>query len=162
LWSIGFSARNPRKFARRTKTRANDFRHSFIFNGIFMRIQIKQLSWPKGNYMIMIAQGILNAGGLEQILSKVAAATLGNADCKVLIDLIEATCRIAPAEIDQLLSELRPDLYRIRNKVALVSPLDEDHHANLSNVSTCLEKYGFRIAVFRDSKAAVDWLAVLS
>jgi hypothetical protein len=29
-------------------------------------------------------------------------------------------------------------------------------------VSTCLAKYGFRIAVFRDSKAAVDWLAVLS
>ena len=112
--------------------------------------------------MIMIAQGILNAGGLEQILSKVAAATLGHANCKVLIDLIEATCRIAPAEIDQLLSELRPDLYPAGNRIALVSPLDDDDHANLSDVSTCLAKYGFRIAVFRDSKDAVDWLAVVS
>ena len=109
--------------------------------------------------MIMIARGILSAAGLEQILTKITAASLAHADCKILIDLIEATCTIAPAEIDRLLSELRPDLYRIRNKVALVSPLDEDHHANLSNVSTCLAKYGFRIAVFRDSKAAVDWLA---
>jgi hypothetical protein len=127
-----------------------------------MRIQIKQLSWQKGNYMIMIAQGILNAGGLEQILSKIASATLGHTNCKVLIDLINATCRIAPAEIDQLLSELRPDLYPAGNRIALVSPLDDDDHANLSDVSTCLAKYGFRIAVFRDSKDAVDWLAVVS
>jgi hypothetical protein len=148
--------------ARRTKTVANAFRHIFILDGIFMRIQIKQLSWPKGTYMIVIAQGLLNAGGLEQILTKVAAATLAHANCKVLIDLIDATCRIAPAEIDQLLSELRPDLYPAGNRIALVSSLDDDHHANLSDVSTCLAKYGFRIAVFRDSKAAVDWLAVLS
>jgi hypothetical protein len=159
---LAFPLATRGNFARRTKTVANAFRHFFIFVGIFMRIQIKQLIWSEGNYMIMIAQGILNAGGLEQILSKVAAATLAHANCKVLIDLIEATCRIAPAEIDQVLSELRPDLYPAGNRIALVSPLDDDHHTNLSDVSTCLAKYGFRIAVFRDSKAAVDWLAVLS
>jgi hypothetical protein len=126
-----------------------------------MRIQMKQLNWPEGNYMIVIARGILSAGGLEQILTKITAASLAHADCKILIDLIEATCTIAPGEINRLLSELRPDLYPTRNKVALVYPLDDDHHANLSDVSTCLATYGFRIAVFRDSKAAVDWLACL-
>ena len=127
-----------------------------------MRIQIKQLNWPAGNYMIVIARGILSGAGLEQILTKVTAASLAHADCKILIDLIEATCTIAPAEIDRLLSELRPDLYPARSRIALVSALEDDHYVSLSDVSICLEKYGFRIAVFRDSKAAVDWLAGLS
>ena len=127
-----------------------------------MRIQIKQLNWPEGNYMIVIARGLLSAAGLEQILTKITAASLAHADCKILIDLIEATCTIAPAEIDRLLSEVRPDLYPARSRIAIVSPFDNDHHASLSEVSTCLAKYGFRIAIFRESKAAVDWLAVVS
>ena len=127
-----------------------------------MHIKIKLFGWPEGNYMIMIARGILNGRGLEQILIKVSAATLARANCKVLIDLMDATCAIAPAEIDRLFSDLRPDLYPAQSKIALVSTLDDDHHASLSDVSTCLGKYGFRIACFRDSKAAVDWLADLS
>ena len=126
-----------------------------------MHIKIKQFSWPEGNYMIIIARGILNAGVLEQILSKVAAAILAHANCKVLIDLMDTTCAIAPAEIDRLFAELRPDLYPAQSKIALVSPLDDDHHVSLSDVSTCLAKHGFRIEVCRDSKAAVDWLADL-
>ena len=126
-----------------------------------MHIKIKQFSWPEGYYMIIIARGILNAGGLEQILSEVAAATVARDNCKVLVDLIDTTCRIASAEIDSLISELRPDLYPSQSKIALVSPIDENHCAPLSYMSTCLAKHRFRIALFRDSKAAVDWLADL-
>ena len=126
-----------------------------------MHIKDKLFGWPEGNYMIMIARGTLNGRGLEQILIKVSAATLARANCKVLIDLMDATCTIAPAEIDRLFSELRPDLYPAQSRIALVSPLDDDHHVSLSDVSTCLAKHGFRIEVFRDSKAAVDWLADL-
>jgi hypothetical protein len=109
-----------------------------------------------------IARGILNAGGLEQILSKVTAVTVSRDNCKVLVDLIDATCKIAPAEIDSLIAELRPDLYPSQSKIALVSPIDENHDAPLSYMSTCLTKHRFRIAVFRDSKTAADWLADLS
>ena len=126
-----------------------------------MHIQMKQFSWPQGNYMIMVAQGILSVRSLEQILIKVAAAALARPNCKVLIDLIDATCTIAPTEISRLFSELRPDLYPTRSRIALVSQLDDDHHASLYNVSTCLAQHGFHIAVFRESKAAVNWLADL-
>ena len=125
-----------------------------------MHIKIKLFGWPEGNYMIMIAQGILNARGLEQILSKVAAAALAHANCKVLVDLVDATCTIAPAEIDGLFAEL-PDLYPAQSKIALVSPLDNAHYTSVSIVSRSLATHGLRIAVFRDSKAAVDWLADL-
>lgn len=127
-----------------------------------MHIKDKLFGWPEGNYMIMIARGTLNGRGLEQILIRASAATLARANCKILIDLMDATCKIAPAEIDRVFSELRPDLYPAQSKIALVSALDDDHHASLSDLSTCLAKYGFHIAVFRDSKAAVDWLADLS
>jgi len=126
-----------------------------------MHIQIKQFSWAEGDYMIIIAQGILNARSLEQILIKVAAATLARANCKVLIDFADASCTIVPAQIDRLFSRLWPDLYPSPSRIALVSPADDNHHASLSDVSTCLAKHGLRIAVFRDSKAAVDWLAEL-
>jgi hypothetical protein len=126
-----------------------------------MHIQIKQFSSPQGNYMIMIARGILSVRGLEQILIKVAAAALARPNCRVLLDLIDASCTIGPREISRLFSELRPDLYPTRSRIALVSQPDDDHHASLSDVSTSLAKHGFRIAVFRDSKAAVDWLGDL-
>ena len=126
-----------------------------------MHIQIKQFSWPEGNYMIIVARGILNARALEQILIKVTAASVAHANCKVLIDFVEALCTVVPADIDSLFSELRLDLYPSQSKIALVSALDNNHHASLSDVSACLAKHRLRVAVFRDSKAAVNWLADL-
>jgi hypothetical protein len=126
-----------------------------------MHIQIKQFNWAEGNYMIIIAQGILNVRSLEQILIKVAAASLARAHCKVLIDFVDASCTIVPTQIDRLFSRRWPGLYPSPSKIALVSPSDDNHHASVSDVSTCLGKHGLRVAVFRDSKAAVDWLADL-
>ena len=126
-----------------------------------MHIQIKQFSWPEGNYMIIVARGILNVRALEQILLKVTATSLAHANCKVLIDFIDAICTIVPADIDCLFSELRLDLYPSQSKIALVSALDDNHHATLTDVGACLAKHRLCVAVFRDSKAAVNWLADL-
>ena len=125
-----------------------------------MNIQTKLFSWPaKGNHVIMIARGALDARSLEQILGEVAAAALPHLNCKVLIDLIDATCEVEPEEIDTLLREPRPDLWPRECKTALVSSPAPDEHTRLSAVNSSLADRGFRIAVFRDSKAAVEWLA---
>ena len=125
-----------------------------------MNIQTKLFSWPtKGNHVIMIARGALDAPGLEQILGEVAAAALPHLNCKVLIDLMDATCKVEPKEIDPLLREPRPDLWPRECKTALVSSPAPDEYTRLSAVSGSLEARGFRIGIFRDSKAAVEWLA---
>ena len=126
-----------------------------------MKIQTKLLSWPdKGNHVILIAQGVLDARGFEQILAEVSAVAMPQLHCKVLIDLTEAHCTVAQGEIDQLLREPRPDLWLLKEcKTALVSSREQDQYSRLSVVSTSLEDRGFRTAVFRDSKAAVVWLA---
>jgi hypothetical protein len=80
--------------------------------------------------------------------------------CKVLIDLTDAHCTVAHGEIDHLLREPRPDLWLLREcKTALVSSREQDQYSRLSVVSASLEDHGFRTAAFRDSKAAVVWLA---
>ena len=124
-----------------------------------MNIQTKLFSWPtKGNHVIMIAHGALNARGLEQVLGEVAAAALPHLNCQVLIDLVDATCKVEPEEIGPLLREPRTDLWPRQCKTALVSSPAPDEYPRLSAVSGSLAARGFRIAVFRNAKAAVEWL----
>ena len=122
-----------------------------------MQIQTKLFSWPdKGNHVIMIARGVLDARGLEQIPGEVAAVAIPHLDCKVLIDLVDADCKVEL--IDALLHESRPDLWPRQCRTALVSSFKDEQHSRLQAVSTTLASGGFRIAVFRNSKSAVDWL----
>jgi hypothetical protein len=126
-----------------------------------MKIQTKLFNWPdKGNHIILIARGVLDAHGLEQILMEVSAVATPQLHCKILIDLTDAQCQVAHREIDPFLREPRPDLWLLKEcKTALVSSRDEDEYKRLSVVSTLLTDRGFRVATFRDSKAAVVWLA---
>jgi hypothetical protein len=126
-----------------------------------MKIQTKLLRWPdKGNHIILIAQGVLDERGFEQILAEVNAVAMPQLHCKVLIDLTEAHCTASQGEIDLLLREPRPDLWLLKEcKTALVSSRDKDQYDRLSAVSNSLEAHGIRVAVFRESKAAVVWLA---
>ena len=124
-----------------------------------MQIQTKLLSGPdKENQVLMVAQGVLNTRGLEHILREISAAAIRHLNCKVLIDLVDADCRIERKEIDGLFHEPRPDLWPKECKTALVSSLEHEQYRRLSVVSTTLVRHGFRIAVFRDAKAAVGWL----
>lgn len=127
----------------------------------FLEIQTKFLSLPdKGNYVILIAQSVLDSRGLEQVLTEVGAVATPQLHSKVLIDFTEAHCQIASRDIDNLLRQPRPDLWLLKEcKTALVSPRDQEQFSRLSIVSASLETHGFRTAVFPDSKAAVVWLA---
>jgi hypothetical protein len=107
----------------------------------------------------MIARGRLNREGCNQIFRKVEEMTQSLLDCKVLIDLVDAKCKLQPAEIEAFASELRPYPWPQGSKIALVSAAESEQHDQLSMLSSCLSARSFKIATFSDSKIAVDWLA---
>jgi hypothetical protein len=124
-----------------------------------MDFQIKLFSWPdKGDHLIMIARGLLDRAALEQIFQEVAAITQPLPDCKVIIDLQDVACDFRMDELQTFASALKPDGWHATNKVAMVSPRDSEQYDQLLTLARDLSKFGYRIAVFTDSKSAVNWL----
>jgi hypothetical protein len=124
-----------------------------------MDFQIKLFSWPdKGDHLIMITRGLLDRAALEQIFQEVATVTRPLRDCKVIIDLQDATCDLNTADIRTFASGLKPHRWPATNKVAIVSPRDSEQYNQLLMLACDLAKLSFKIAVFTDSKSAVNWL----
>jgi hypothetical protein len=125
-----------------------------------MQIQTKLFRWPdKGNHVIVIVRGLIGSGGLEWIFDEVASATRFLPDSKVLIDLIDATSKLAPTEIGVFVNSLNLDSWSHSPKIALVSPPAIEQYDQLATLSACLSSRGLQIAVFYDSKLAIDWLS---
>ncbi len=112
----------------------------------------------RGNHLIVITRGLIDAAGFRQVLGKIAEDTRSLPHCMVMIDLEDAELRIEDAEFSDIASGLNPDLWPQTNKIALVSS-NIDKFDRLSALSQTLCGMGFRVAVFREDKAAVDWLS---
>lgn len=124
-----------------------------------MDFQIKLFSWPdKGDHLIMITRGLLDRAALEQIFQEVATVTRSLQDCKVIIDLQDVACDLKTADIQTFASGLKLDRWPANNKVAMVSPRDSEQYNQLLMLAGDLAKLSFKIAVFTDSKSAVNWL----
>jgi hypothetical protein len=122
-----------------------------------MDVKIKLLELSEaGNYLIVIAQGIIEAEGFERLLRKVAETSESLFDCRVLIDLEAATLRVGGREILGLDRAVRCNLARRNLKMALVSSPDSDR---LQGVGEFLRRLGLKVAVFDAPKSAVAWLA---
>jgi hypothetical protein len=125
-----------------------------------MDFQIKLFSWPdRGNHLIMITRGLIDRAGLEQIFREVVTATRPLRDCKVVVDLQDATCTLKSADIQAFVDGVPPDLWCSTHRVAFVSPGEIEQYDQLFALTSGLAKRGFKIAVFDDSKSAVTWLA---
>ena len=125
-----------------------------------MQIQTKIFRWPeKGNHLIMIVRGHIGSGGLAGIFDEVASAARSLPDSKVLIDLIDATSGLAPTEIGVFVNGLNLASWPHRPKIALVSAQEIEQYDQLAKLSACLSSRGLQVAVFYDSKLAIDWLA---
>ena len=125
-----------------------------------MDFQIKLFSWPdRGNHLVMITRGVMDINGFEQVFREVATATQPLRDCKVVIDLQDAMCNVESADIQAFVDGVEPDLWPSTNKVAIVSPRENEQYDQLLALTTGLAKRALEIAVFHDSKAAVTWLA---
>jgi hypothetical protein len=124
-----------------------------------MDFQIKLFSWPdKGDHLIMIIRGLLDRAALEQIFQEVATVTQPLQDCKVIIDLQDVAGDLKTADIQTFASRLKLDRWPATNKVAIVSPRDSEQYNQLLALASDLVKLSFKIAVFTDSKSAVNWL----
>ena len=124
-----------------------------------MDLQMKLFSGlDKGNYVIIITRGSIDIEGFREIFRNVVNATRSLLDCKVLIDLQEATYRLEPADIVAFAENLRPEFWPPTNKVALVSVSDLQEHRQLCVLSTFLSNRVIKNAVFKDTKTALSWL----
>ena len=125
-----------------------------------MDLKIKLLEWPEGgNYLILIARGLINAEGLELIFGKVAETSHCLLNCKFLIDLEEATLTVEPLDTHLLVNGFGADLRRHNRKIALVSASDADDSARLRALSGSLRNLGLQITVFDDARGAIAWLS---
>ena len=124
-----------------------------------MNYQVKLYHWPeRGDHVIMIACGFVDLEGFKQMFRKVGEVTAALSDCKVLIDLVDATYDLDPMDIKAFVSAITPDLLPINPKIALVSTPQMKQRIPLTLLAASLSNRGCKVAAFYDSKSAVTWL----
>jgi hypothetical protein len=131
----------------------------FIFRNLAMDLNVKLLQSPGGrNDLIIIAGGLIDTEGLERILREVAETIRQLFSCKILIDFENANLRIEPADINELVSRLAPDLRLGNIVIALVSSGEITESEQLRGLSDSLCREDLRAAVFHNAQEAVLWL----
>ena len=124
-----------------------------------MNYQVKLYHWPeRGDHVILIARGFVDIDGFKQMFREVGEITASLSDCKVLIDLVDATYDLDPMDIKAFVSAITPDLLPINSKIALVSTPQMQQHNPLLLLAASLSNRGCKVAAFYDSKSAVTWL----
>jgi hypothetical protein len=128
-----------------------------------MDLNIKLLKSPDGeNHLIIITGELIDAEGLREIFRQVEETTQFLFNCKVLVDLENASLRIQPHEIHVLVHGLGCDLRHRKLRLALVSPPDIHTFEQLVLLSESLCSQGLRAAVFDNARQAVNWLINLT
>jgi len=97
--------------------------------------------------------------GFREIFRNVVNTTRSLLDCRVLIDLQDATYNLEPGDIRDFAENLKPEYWPPTNRVALVSEPDPQDYRQLCVLSAFLSNRAIRNAVFKDTKTAVNWLA---
>jgi hypothetical protein len=124
-----------------------------------MDLNVKLLQSPGGrNDLIIITGGLIDAEGLERIFRAVAETIQQLFGCKILIDFENANLRIEPADIDELVDRLGPELRLGNIEIALVSSAEITESEQLRALSDSLCREDLRAAVFDNAQAAVTWL----
>jgi hypothetical protein len=124
-----------------------------------MSYQIKLLSLPAiGNYVITFGRGVLRTQELERLLVEVTHAAQSLADCKVLIDLQDATVQISPMDLGKLITGMQIDLWLGDNKIAILAAPPVEQHNLLTSLATSLSMLQVRVALFDQIEKALRWL----
>jgi hypothetical protein len=131
----------------------------FIGENLVMDLNVKLLRSPEGrNHLIIITRGLIDAEGLELIFRQVAETIQELFNCKILIDFENANLRIEPADIDELVSRLGPDLRLGNIAIALVSSAETAEPEQLRVLRDSLCREDLRAAVFHKAQEAILWL----
>lgn len=126
-----------------------------------MDIETKFFSWPLtgDDHVTVIARGRVDADVVKQIFLNVVEITQRLVGCGVLIDLRQGSYRLTYRDIQALFSDLKPALWPLHKRIALVSAPAIEQSDQLFLLSACLSDQGLEADVFYDSYRAVEWLA---
>lgn len=101
---------------------------------VHMDLQIKLFSGlDRGNHVIVITRGSVDIEGFKEIFRHVVNTTRSLLDCKVLIDLQDATYKLDPGDIHAFADNLRPEFWPPTNRVAMVAESDPSVLKNQSD-----------------------------
>ena len=120
-------------------------------------LKLVQLT-EKGNHLIVITGGLIDAGGFRQIFRRIAEKSQSLPQCMIMIDLEDAELKLDPADFDAIASEFDSVQWQVANKIALVSS-DAGKFNQLVGLSQTLRNRGLNVAAFNGDKAAVEWLS---
>jgi hypothetical protein len=125
----------------------------------FMDFQVKLFTWSDtGNHLIVIVRGVLNSTEFKRLFNEITATTRPLNECKVLVDLSDATCALELSEVEGLLGQLSFDSWAEGNKLALVSGAERNDY-QIYLLRAGLASRGIAVRAYHDSKIAIDWLA---
>ena len=125
-----------------------------------MNFQLKLFPWPDpGPHVIALGKGTIDRAGFMQLFQNVAEMTAPLAGGKILIDLVDAVCRLGSADVDELIIGTEWNHWPAGFRIAIVSARDAEQYDCLRKVSALLSNRGMKIATFSSLKLAADWLA---
>lgn len=125
-----------------------------------MDLQVKLFRLhAEGTYLFMIARGLMDIAGITTLFHEIAKGTQSLLYCNVLIDLNDTKVRLDLAEVNAFIAGLKHDPWPSGNKVALIVPPHLPQMSTLVQLRTDLVRRGLKIAIFTNTRSAVDWLS---
>ena len=126
-----------------------------------MDIETKFFSWPLtgDDHLTVIARGHIDVDVVKRIFLNAADISQRLLGCGVLIDLRQGRYRLTYRDIHALFNDLKPSLWPLHNRIALVSAPAIEQSDQLFLLSACLSDQGFEADVFYDIYRAIEWLA---
>src|SRR5262245_21908415 len=126
-----------------------------------MDIETKFFNWPLTgeDHLTVIARGRIDVDGVRRIFLNVAEITQMLVGGGVLIDFRQGRYRFTYRGVCGLLNELKPALWPVHNRIALVSAPAIEQSDQLFMLSLCLSERGLQADVFYDIYRAIEWLA---
>lgn len=129
-------------------------------NNNTMDIEAGFFSWPVTgeDHVTVVARGHIEAEGIKKIFLDAAQINRMLVGRGVLIDLRQGSYRFTYRDIYGLFDELRPFLWPLHGRIALVSAPAIEQSDQLFVLSVCLSDQGLEADVFYDISRAIEWL----
>ena len=125
----------------------------------YMDLKIKLLEFSKGwHYLIVIAQREIDSQALKRIFNEIEKTIRPLVNCKVFLDLEEASLDIRPAAIHAIANQL--ELHTKDNPIKMAVVASKfDRCGRLHLLCDLLCRRGLRVAIFDNTTSAGAWLS---
>jgi hypothetical protein len=127
-----------------------------------MDYQVKLFCWQNnGTCLIIVARGPMDSKAFLRIFREIVEVTKPLDDCKVLLDLQDATCDFGFDDLVELEVELRiyPSPAVSKLKLAMVTTRHPEEYGRLRLLMLPVSQLGIDVVVFYEATRAIDWLA---